>query len=43
VVEHVLVQEVSLVEQEDRMDLLRAQLLDVARDFVEDGSRGCLR
>ncbi len=39
VVERVLVKQVRLVEQEDRMDALSAEVLDVSADGVEDGGR----
>ena len=42
VIEHVLMQQVGLVEQEDRVDALLAQLLDVTADLVEGGSGGGL-
>jgi hypothetical protein len=37
VAQHLLVQEVSLVDEEYRVDALRGQVLDVGRDRVEDG------
>lgn len=40
VIEHVLVEQVRLVEQEDGVALLGGELLDVARDLVEDGGGG---
>src|SRR5438445_4775698 len=39
-VERVLVEEVRLVEEEDRMDALLGEVLDVGRDRVEDGGGG---
>jgi hypothetical protein len=43
VVEHVLVEQVRLIEEEDRMAPLGSELLDVASDLVEDGGRRRLR
>ena len=40
VLEHVLVKQVRLVEQEDRMHALGAEVLHVLVDRVEDGGRG---
>ena len=40
VVERVLVQEVGLVEEEDRMDALAGEFLDVGRDGVEEVAGG---
>ena len=37
VVEHVLVQEVGLVEEKDGMEAVAAQIFDVAGDGEEDG------
>jgi hypothetical protein len=39
-VERVLVKQVRLVEEEDRVDALAAEVLDVVADGVEDGRRG---
>ena len=39
-VERVLVEQVGLVEEEDGVDALAAELLDVGGDGVEDGGRG---
>ena len=40
-IEHVLVEQVRLIEKEDRVELLFAQVLDVGRHGVEE--RGCGR
>ena len=40
-VQHVLVEQVRLVEQEDRVHALFAELFDVRADGVEDACRGC--
>lgn len=42
VLEDVLVEEVRLVEQEDRVDLAAAEILDVRADGEEDGGGGRL-
>jgi hypothetical protein len=40
VVEHVLVKQMSLVEEEDGVDTLAAEILDVRRDRKEDRGGG---
>src|SRR5687767_15781014 len=42
VVEYVLVEQVTLVEQEDRVDVLLAELTDMTGHLVENTSGGCL-